>query len=281
MRKLLTRTIGIALIIAGVTGLVLAIAGLLVLIRVEDNILSTAREQVGLLEQALSATSEGLDIAQVSLEQAVTTIETLESTVAGIGDAVGSSVPAVEGIASLVGVQLPATIETTQQTLESVAESAKTVDDLLVVISAAPLLGATEYSPDVPLSQGFQDVAESLEGIPDSLRLTGEQLLATTQSLQGVQDSLGIMTDDIGDIATSVGQAQSVLEQYEDVTAQLQTSTSWISDSLPSWVYWLRLGLSLLLVWLGIAQFALITQGWELVGRSRHSSPVEEPVPNP
>jgi hypothetical protein len=88
------------------------------------------------------------------------------------------------------------------------------------------------------------------------------------------------MASDIGLIATSVGQAQSVLGQYKDVVAQLQSSATWISDSLPDWVYWLRLGLSLLLVWLGIAQFALITQGWELVGRSRRRPPAEEPATN-
>ncbi len=281
MRRLLTRTIGIALIIAGVSGLILAIGGLFVLIRVEKNILSSAQEQVGLVDQALSATSEGLDIAEASLEQAVTTIETLESTVAGVGDTVGSSVPAVEGISYLVGVQLPATLETTQQTLESVAESAKTVDDLLVVMSAAPLLGLNDYSPDVPLSQGFQDVAASLEGIPSSLRLTRQELVETTQNLVGVEDRLDAMAGDIGLIATSVEQAQPVLEQYKDVIGQLQSSTNWISDSLPGWVNWLRLGLSLLLVWVGIAQFALITQGWELVARSRRQSAVEEPVPSP
>jgi hypothetical protein len=31
----------------------------------------------------------------------------------------------------------------------------------------------------------------------------------------------------------------------------------------------LRLGLSLVLIWLGIAQIALITQGWELLAHSR------------
>jgi hypothetical protein len=33
----------------------------------------------------------------------------------------------------------------------------------------------------------------------------------------------------------------------------------------------LRLALSLALVWLGLAQIGLLTQGWELIGRSRRT----------
>ena len=281
MGRLFTRIVGIALIVAGLGGMVFAIGGLFVLVQVEKNILSAAQEQVGLMSQALSATRDGLDIADASLVQAVSTVKTLESTVAGIGTTVGSSVPAVDSVSTLVGVQLPVTIETTQQTLESVAASAKTVDDLLAVMSAVPLLGVSEYNPDVPLSQGFQDVAASLEGIPDSLRSTQEQLDTTSQNLVGLEGSFDTMASDIGQIATSIGSAQSVLEQYKGVVGQLQSSMSWIGGALPSWVNWLRLGLSLLLVWLGVAQFALITQGWELVGRSRHKRPIEAPAATP
>jgi methyl-accepting chemotaxis protein len=279
MGRLLTRIVGFALIVAGLAGLVFAIAGLFVLVQVEKNILSAAQEQVGLLDQALSATSDGLDVAEASLLQAVSTVKTLELTVAGVGDTVGSSVPAVDSVSTLVGVQLPTTIETTQETLESVAVSAKTIDDLLLIISSIPLLGVSAYDPDVPLSEGFQDVATSLDGIPDSLRLTQEQLVVTNDNLAVLEGSFDTMAGDIGQIATSIGDAQAVLQQYKGVVGQLQSSMSWVSSALPSWVNWLRLGLSLLLVWLGIAQLALITQGWELIGRSRRERPAKEPAP--
>lgn len=281
MGRLLTRIVGMALIVAGLAGLVFAIGGLFVLVQVEKNILSAAQEQVGLMDQALAATSDGLDVAEASLLQAVSTVKTLERTVAGVGDTVGSSVPAVETVSTLVGVQLPATIETTQETLESVAASAKTIDDVLLIISSIPLLGVSAYDPDVPLSEGFQDVATSLDGIPDSLRLTQEQLVVTNDNLAGLEGSFDTMAGDIGQIAASIGDAQSVLQQYKGVVGQIQSSISWVSGALPSWVNWLRLGLSLLLVWLGIAQLALITQGWELIGRSRRQRPDKEPAPTP
>jgi hypothetical protein len=279
MGRLFTRIVGLALIIAGLAGLIFAAAGLFVLVQVEKNILSAAQEQVGMLDDALSATREGLDVAETSLLQAVSTVKTLERTVAGVGDTVGSSVPAVDSVSTLVGVQLPATIETTQETLRSAAASAKTVDDLMTILSAIPLLGLEPYNPDVPLNEGFLNVAVSLDGIPDSLVQTREQLIVTNGNLEGLEDDFDAMAGNIGQVASSIANAQSVLQQYKGVIGQLQGSMDWVSSALPSWVYWLRLGLSLLLVWLGIAQLALITQGWELIGRSRRERPAETPVP--
>jgi hypothetical protein len=165
--------------------------------------------------------------------------------------------------------------------LRSAAASAKTVDDLLTVLSTIPLLGVEPYNPDVPLNEGFLNVAVSLDGIPDSLVATQKQLIITNGNLEGLEDSFDTMAGDIGQVANSIGNAQSVLQQYKGVIGQLQGSVSWVSSALPSWVQWLRLGLSLLLVWLGIAQLALITQGWELIGRSRRARPVETQVPAP
>jgi len=269
MGRFLGRIVGIALIIAGIAGLVFSIVGLVVLIQVQKNVEAAVASQLGLVDQALTATSQGLGVAEDSLAQAVDTVKVLETTVSGIGTTINSSVPVVETISSLVGEKLPAAIETTQKTLVSVAASSKTVDDLLAVMSAIPFLGVARYSPDVPLSQGFQEVATSLEGIPDALRAAKEQLLTTNQNLAGLQGQFDAMASNIGQIATSVGGAQSVLGQYTGVIGQLQSSIGWMRQSLPMWLGWVRLGLSLLLIWLGIAQLALITQGWELVGRSR------------
>jgi methyl-accepting chemotaxis protein len=207
------------------------------------------------------------------LVQAVDTVKTLESTVAGVGDTVASSVPVVDSVATLLGEQLPATIQTTQKTLESVAASSETIDELLAVMSAIPFLGVDAYAPEVPLSQGFLDVAAGLEGIPESLQTTREQLLTMNESLAGLEGGFDAIAENVGQIATSVGSAHTVLQEYGGVIDQLKSSVGWMSKALPTWVKYLRLGVSALLIWLGIAQFALITQGWELIGRSRRREP--------
>jgi len=269
MGRILTRIIGILLVIAGVAGLIFAVAGQFVLAEVEKNVTAAAQEQIALVAQALTATSEGLDVAANSLNEAVATVKALETTVAGVGGTVGSSLDVLDTVSTVIGDKLPATIEAAQQTLTSVATSSQVIDNLLAVLSAIPFLGVDKYSPDVPLSQGFEDMAKSLDEIPASLRDTKTQLASTNEYLSSMEGSFQTMAGNIGQISTAVAGAQAVLGQYHGVIGQLQSSIAWISTSLPIWLNWVRWGLALVLIWLGIAQFALITQGWELIGRSK------------
>jgi hypothetical protein len=260
---------GIALMVAGVTGLIFSIVGLVVLGQLQRSIETSVTENLGLIGDALAATSEGLALAESSLTQATSTIEALADTAAGTGEAMSGTVSTVDAVAEFLGEQLPATVRTTQSTLMSAATSARLVDDVLALITGIPFLGTAPYDPEVPLHQGLEEIAASLDGIPDSLDTVQEGLVAASGDLQGVGGDLQLMASNIGQIATSVESAQSVLVQYQDVVAGLQDLVASVQEALPEWLLWLRLGLSLVLVWLGIAQIGLLMQGWELIGRSQ------------
>jgi hypothetical protein len=269
MRRTLLRVAGYALMVAGAGGLIFSIVGLVVLGQVQRSIETSVMENLELVGDALAATSEGLALAESSLTQATSTIEALAGTAAGTGEAMSGTVSTLDAVAEFLGEQLPATVRTTQATLMSAATSAKVVDDVLAFITNIPFLGTTQYNPEVPLHQGLEEIATSLDGIPDALGTVQDGLITASGDLKGFGDDLHLMAGNIGEIATSVESAQSVLVQYQDVVSGLQDLVASVQEALPTWLFWLRLGLSLLLIWLGIAQLGLLTQGWELVGRSR------------
>jgi hypothetical protein len=60
-----------------------------------------------------------------------------------------------------------------------------------------------------------------------------------------------------------------VLDQYQGIVQDLRDMLSSARQSLPDWLTRVQVAASLVLIWLGIAQLGLITQGWELIGRSR------------
>jgi hypothetical protein len=269
LRWILLRLAGIALLLGGVAGLVFSIAGLIILDRLRDQVEIFVTEQIGLVDQALSTTADGLALAGTSLSQAQDTVGTLEQTMSGVGLGISDTIPMLDAIADLLGEQLPATIGTTQETLHSVATSAQVVDDVLTLITAIPFLGTARYSPDVPLHQGFEDVATSLDGITPSLQAAESGLAATHGNLQVLQQDFSAMSEDIGQVGTSLEDARSVLDQYQQIVHDLQGMLSTAQQSLPDWLAGVQVAVSLLLIWLGIAQLGLITQGWELIGRSR------------
>jgi hypothetical protein len=277
-RLFLGRVVGFTLIIAGVAGLIFCASGLVVLARLEQQVETALTEQLELVDRTLTATTEGLSVAETSLAAAREAVKAVEETMGGLSQTLNGTAPMLDAVTGLLGEQLPATIETTQGTLMAVADSAKIVDDILALVTSIPFLGLDVYNPDVPLTQGFTEVASSLDGIPDSLSLAQKGLVSTKDDLEKVESDFATMAQNIGAIATDLEGAQSVLAQYQGIVSDLQGVVASARQSLPMWLWMLQIGLSLVLVWLGVAQLALITQGWELIGRSRVSRAAEPAI---
>jgi hypothetical protein len=272
IRRILPFWAGLALIIAGVAGVAFSIGGLVVLPRLEREVETVSAEQLDVLDRALSTTLEGLITAEAALVQAAEAVDSLEGIMGGVGLAINDTAPILDVAAELLGEQLPATIQSTQETLTSVATSAQLVDDILGVISVIPLLGTDRYNPDVSLHQGFQDVADGLDGIPEMLLAAGEDLSAGAGNLDEIEEGFAAMGQGIRETMTSLESAQAVLQDYQTIVGDLQGTLSSARESLPGWLRALRWGLTLGLVWFGIAQIGLLTQGWELLGRRSVSS---------
>ena len=267
IRRIFALTIGVALILAGILGLVLSVGGLVLLPQLERQAAQVAEVQIDVLDRALAATMDGLITAEASVGQAAEAIDALEGMMADVGQAIDDTIPVIDIAAELLSGQLPSTIETTQEALTSVATSARMVDDMLNVISGIPLLGTDRYNPDTPMSQGFQDVADGLEGMPELLLTAGEGLDTGTESLRDVEEGVAAMGGSISEAATSLDSAKMVLEDYQQIIGDLQGTVSYVHESLSGWLHAIRWGLTLTLIWLGIAQIGLIPQGWERLGR--------------
>ena len=267
MKGILIRIAGIALIVAGIAGLIFALLGLVILARVEPQVEAALMEQVDLLDRSLTATADGLAVAKVTLAQASNAAGALDATLSGVGRAIDGTIPTLDAVAGLLGEKLPATLEATKGTLESVASTAKGVDDFLAAITSIRLLGMEPYDPDVTLHQGIADVASSLEGIPQSLWLAQEGLASAGDSLEGMSQEFDDMAGDVHRIAGSLENAHGTIEEYQGVVADLLVLVGRMRQGLPTWLRWLRVGVSFFLVWLAVAQLALITQGWELMRR--------------
>jgi methyl-accepting chemotaxis protein len=272
IRRILAIAAGSTLIIAGILGLVLSIGGLLVLPRLERQVETVAFEQLEIFDRALAAMMDGLTTAQTSLGQAEEALNSLEGVTSDVGQAISDTAPVLDAATEVVGEQLPETIESTQETLTSVATSAKIVDDILAGLSTIPLLGLDRYNPEVPLHQGFQEISDGLDGIPELLLKAGEGLNAGAASLEDVEEGFAAMGQSIGEAGTSLASAQSVLDDYQGIVGDLQETLSSVGESLPGWLRTLRWSLTLVLIWLGVAQIGLMTQGADLLGRRRPST---------
>jgi len=269
VKPIYQRITGFALMTAGVIGILLVIAGIIFMVRVGPRVAASASESLELIDRTLLTTEEGLVLAEDSLEQVVETVESLEATVASVGQTIYGTVPLVDSVADLLGERLTETIKATQDTLLSVAKSAKLVDNVLSIVTAIPFIGTDRYQPEVPLHVGLERVITSLDEIPDSLGAAQEDLTSSSGNLDAMQDDFTVMADNIGQIATSLDNAQSVLAEYRGIVTDLQEQVSSVRQGLPVWLRWTGIVFSFVLIWLGIAQIGPLIQGWELIQRSR------------
>lgn len=269
MKPIYQRISGIALMTAGVMGILLVIAGIIFMVRVGPRVEASAAESLELVDRTLLTTEEGLVLAEDSLAQVVETVESLEATVASVGQTIYGTVPLVDSVADLLGERLTETIKATQDTLLSLAKSAKLVDNVLSIVTAIPFIGVDRYQPEVPLHVGLERVITSLNEIPDSLGAAQEDITSSSGNLEEMHGEVTTMAENIAQIATSLESAQSVLAEYRDIVTDLQEQVSSVRQGLPVWLRWLGIAFSFVLVWLGIAQIGPMMQGWELIQRSR------------
>jgi methyl-accepting chemotaxis protein len=268
MKRFLQQTIGVVLIGAGIVGLVISLAGLFIGLPALSAAEETVNGRIADLDQALIAAADGLTVADTSLTSASETILAIETTVRSSGQVISDTLPTIDRIGTLVGVEIPRAIRSTQQTLESARETARVADAVLGAISRIGLLGANTYNPDVPLNQAIQQVSDSLDPLPASLNTMRDRLTVTSANLRRLGTNTDAVAENIAAINDSFRDARQVITRYQTLVADLHADLTALRAALPVWFGAARALLALLSVWFALAQIALFMQGLALLRQS-------------
>jgi peptidoglycan hydrolase CwlO-like protein len=272
--SILRRILGVLLIAAAIGGLIFSLAGIVILRRIEPDITKGLQDVISLVGQTLETTSQGLVVTQQSIESSVASIQALQDTVSTTAKTIQSASPMVSQLQKIMHDDLPKTIEATQASLDTAAQSAKVVDGVLSTLSKVPLLGSSiGYNPAVPLNVALSQVSASLVDLPNTFNSMESSLKDTGDNLQTFQADLETMGASIGKIQSSVTKYEQVIGDYQKSLDQVQGRLDTLSKSLPNLVHTLMLALIFFLIWMAVAQIGLFIQGWELV--SRKDAPIK------
>jgi methyl-accepting chemotaxis protein len=153
--------------------------------------------------------------------------------------------------------------------LLNVSESVKVLDSIIAGITSIPLFGLDALKPTSDLSPGFKQIANNLSGVPEQLRDVSRDMQRATTSMSSMSGVIDNVALNLSAIGGSLDSAQTVIVQYQTVVKDMQGQLTLIRTGMPTWLMYARYGLWALLIWLGIAQLGLLTQGWELMHRQR------------
>jgi len=272
MKPMLSWISGTALIFAAVLGLLFSLAGLIYLGRFSSRVTSSLTDTLDSLSQALVITQDGLDVADTALQDADSALISMTGTLDGVNQSLSGMDPTLDALRTLLGTDLPATIEATQDSLASAETSAKNIDGVLTSISRIPFLGALVYNPEVPLNETLASISDSLDPIPGSLRKAKIGLDTASTNLETINTDLDGVVQSTSAISASTVESQRVINEYQTLVSGIQTRVETLQTNLPGQLRLATLAAVFFFIWLGLAQIGLLTQGLELRSRGRKSN---------
>lgn len=266
MKRAIFSFLGILLVVASISGMAISIFGIVGLWRIEANIKTSVNETLALLDTALQTTSDGLAVASQSLDQADDSLAALVITIQAAGKSVEETLPLIDTLSSVTTRDLPQTISTSQQAIQSARVSANVIDSTMRTLAAVPFLGVAGYNNTVPLSDSLADLSNSLDPISDSLTSMEESLSASRDNLSDIGASSAEVAKNIAAIRASLGQARQVITQYESVVTTLQQQAAAARKNAPANLDRVAWFITIVFLWLGLTQIGLLLQGLEMLG---------------
>lgn len=254
------RTLGISLIILSSLGLLFSVAGIIGTWIIKLPIQNELIGLIDTLDHTLTTTDDGLVIMDGVIDDSVnnlsiisSTLGNLDTTIESIGDSLATS-------GALIGDDLRLTVIDTQSTLSSTATSAKLIDDFLAILASISILGVN-YQAEVPLHIRLNQVAESLNNVPNDLA-------NIEQSLNDTADGLNLLNQDISELSESIvnyegdlHSARMVLNEYSNIIDKAQERTNHLRNSLSLYLTLFSFFITGILFWLGVSQVNVLLQG--------------------
>lgn len=275
--KVLRRILGVLVMIAGVLGLVLSVAGLVGLWMVKPAVVSYVTLTIDTLNNSVSTSQQAMQVTRQALGATVDSVDALSLMLSSTATSVEDTAPVIEQVNTLMGSDLPDTLESTTASLKSAQQAAVVLDGTIKSLEAfqlamgnVPLVSGfvqvptQAYSSQKPLAESLGEVAADLEGLP-------EMFIAMSEDMDKADDNLGTIQSSLATMSVSVEVISQSLSEYEAMVAQSQSSVenlapmlTSIQSNLTSIVNGAVLVLSLFLLWLLAIQVVIFSQGWEL-----------------
>ncbi len=269
MTAFIERVVGIVLILGALAGLVVNIAGLTFVPRVEEQVQTVVQKALNDFNNTLTTISTSLTVVNRSLENAEKTLDVAVTTTHNVAKAVDDTIPLLDTVSDLTGKELPGIVSSTQNSLAAAEQGAQTVELLLNTLNTIPLLNIPPYNPPVPLNESLNNISASLEPLGDSFSQIEANLKDGSESITQVTDDINQLADTLAEVDNTLIEAKGVNREFQKALDQQKEIIDTIQTNIEPAILWSSRAVSLVLIWLVIAQLGLLWQGFEMVGRSR------------
>ena len=280
------RVIGVLMLVLGLVGLVISIAGVFYGRQLVDD-------SFGGIDNSLALTTDSLDTAVDSLVLAKATIgdvnnglDTVEGAAVNIARTISDTRPLIDQVAVVVSEDAPASIEAMQLAVPAIAQVAGAIDQALVTLNGFSIdeniLGneihydlGIDYDPPTPFDETFVALGDSMDGLPEHLRSTRGNLEVTADNLATISVSVIEISEDLEAINEQVAQVPGLVDQYIAIANQLNGAITQARSQVLQQQEMAKNVITFVLIWWGLPQLALVMIGWDFLFGRRGATAAE------
>ncbi len=263
MKTVVSKIIGVTLIVGGILGVLLSVGGIVLLWRIEPKLEAQVMEGLSLISRTISSTQSLLTVVDDSLVQVRENLRTVEAASLDVAETIDTTAETATSLSNMVSAEFANIVDQTASGLRSAQTSAKVIDDFLGFLANLPLVGNPNYQNQMPLNQSLQKVEQSLSPLADSFENFSVELKSTSENLSSIQSSVTLLTNSFDKIDGNLIEAQTVVADYIRIVDELDQRVTRIQERAPVTIKLIFWAFTALLAWLLIAQVGLITQGLE------------------
>jgi uncharacterized protein YukE len=291
--KTIRRILGVFVMLAGILGLVLSLAGLVTVWVAKPTVGGYVSDTIDTLNESVVTSQRVVDVTGEALGATIDSVDALSAMLGTTAATVEDTKPVLDEFDKIMATTLPSTLEAATTWLKSAQEAAavldsaiKSLDTFRTVLSAVPLIGGfieqptQAYNPQVALADSLGELATNLEGLPDKFTEMSANLGKADDNLMTIQTSLTTMSSSVGRISQSLSEYEAMVTQSQSSMDNLKDVLTNIQDNLSTILNSVALVLTLFFLWLLAAQVVILSQGWELYQGTagRMESGTAEPV---
>lgn len=277
---MLSRLIAVVLLLVGIVGIGIAVAGILFGVQVVDSLGEALYQNLELTSESLDTVNDTLLVTKQTISQTGQAISTVGDTTESVAQLLDDAQPLLDNVGMVATENVPASLEATQNAIPNLVTVAATIDNTLETLSSfqfeRTILGVPigfdlgiDYDPEAPFDESVAQIGTSLEGVPENLRDLQVPLGTASDNLATVSDNLQTLSTDLAQIEGSVEQVEPLLDDYIDIVNQIQGNIAQTQASIDDQLQMVKTGIILLFVWFGLNQIVPLYLGADLITDGR------------
>ena len=272
---ILRRLLGALILLIALLGIGLSAAGTVYGHRIIDNTGAGLDTSLDLASQSLITAKDTLLLAKTTLDQVSDGLDSVETTLLDLSQTISQTQPLLSEMSQIVSHDVPDGVEGFQATVPDMAQAAALVDETLTTLSdlryEQSILGYVirfdlnlDYLPEVSLEESVNRVGSSLEDISPRLRALEGYIDTTEGNLETISQDFIATSTDLNAINSSISDTGPLLDGYVRIVSEVLDLIAQTRAGMSTQLYMAKLTVTVVMVWLGLAQIAPLYLGWEL-----------------